>query len=110
MTTILAAEINIERQEGDTAGIVIELPEIINLPGKNIHLEVFDKSLRSVFAKTSWAVDGQTVSCDITEADTKGKAGRHRYEFQVWDAQKVYTTLRGEFLVHPERIKAVRHE
>ncbi len=116
MTTlsIIAANIPIERQEGDTAMLEIEVPEIINMDGKNIHFAVF-KGRISIFdkinddEKSDWTVDGQDISTKLEETDTKGYAGKWLYELEVWSGTNVYTILRGDFTITAELIKDIRH-
>lgn len=109
MKTILAADIDIVRQEGDTSKLEIEIPELITLPGRSIHFEVFDKAGNTIFKKTTWNVSGQQIDCEILESDTKGKAGNHRHEMEIFDSNVVYTIMRGSFDIIPERIKPTRH-
>ncbi len=113
--SILADEITITRQEGDTSAIEIEVPEIISLAGRNIHFEVF-KGREGIFKKVNygdrqdWTVTGQEIETRLDEADTKGHAGKWRYELEVWDADYVYTILKGDFIIERELITKTRHE
>jgi hypothetical protein len=116
MTTlsIIAADIPIRRQEGNTAMLEIEVPEIINMAGKSIHFAVF-KGRSVIFEKinhddrTDWTVTGQDISTKLNESDTKGSGGNWHYELEVWSGTNVYTIMRGDFVIIPERIKNVRH-
>ncbi len=101
----------ITRQEGDTSKIRVTVPDAITLSGRTIHFEVRDRARNIVFEKSGadWTVTGQIAEADVSEADTKGKRGKHRYEMQVWDSNVVLTILKGTFTVEAELIKESRH-
>lgn len=111
---ILAAEIAIKRQEGDTSDLVINVPSAFDPASYNIHFEVF-KSGKGIFKKINhgatqdWSISGQDITARIKEIDTKGHPGRWRYELELWDTNSVNTILRGEFEIVPQMIKERRH-
>lgn len=109
--TIIAANIDITIQEGNTALLEIEFPEIFNIVTLNIHFEAFNSSGKSIIKKLNedWQVAGQTIKTKITETETRGKSGTHRYELQLWNSSVIYSTIEGNVIVKPQRIKALRH-
>jgi hypothetical protein len=110
MTTILIAEeIHITRQEGDTATLRFIVPEVVSLVGRNIRLEVRTRAKELVFRKqgADWTVAGQNISANMLATDTRGYSGKHRWELQVNIAQtEVITIGRGNFTIEPELITA----
>jgi hypothetical protein len=112
--SIIPAEIPIRRHEGNTSMLEIEIPDIINMTGKNIHFAVF-KGREIIIEKvkdglqSDWNVFGQLITAKLSESDTKGKAGNWQYELEVWSGDDVYTILQGDFAIIPVRIKNVRH-
>ena len=116
MTTlsIIAANIDLSAQEGDTRMLEIEVPAIINMAGKNIHFAVF-KGRQVLFEKindgtrSDWTVTGQDIETKIEEEDTWERSGKWRYELEVWSGNNVYTIMKGDFTIEPQLIRIKRH-
>lgn len=109
-TYLIEEDIALERQEGDSAALRFLVPDIISLTGMTIRFEV--KTRRTprdlIFAKQGnvWTVSGQVITASMAPADTRGKAGVHRWECQINNAlsTKLITIGRGNFTITPELI------
>lgn len=108
-TFLIKREITITRQEGDTADVVIVVPEVINMANYDARFSVKDSNGRTVFDKKSenaeLTISGQTITIPLLIADTKRKAGKHRWELQITNATEVITIGRGVFVIVNELIK-----
>ena len=103
-TFLIGSEININRQEGDTADIVFTMPTILDLSlfaevkfqVKNATKSVFTKSLTD----NTITVNGQTITIPLLVADTTNKAGTHRWELEISnDTPEVITIAKGNFTI-----------
>ena len=108
-TYLIKREITITRQEGDTADVVIVVPEVINMENYNARFAVKDNIGKTVFEKKSenseMTITGQTITIPLLVADTKKKAGKHRWELQITNENEVITIGRGFFVIVNEIIK-----
>ena len=108
-TYLIKREITITRQEGDTADVVIVVPEVINMENYNARFAVKDNIGKTVFEKNSenseMTITGQTITIPLLVADTKKKAGKHRWELQISNETEVITIGRGVFVIVNELIK-----
>lgn len=107
-TYLIKREIQIARQEGDTADVVVVVPDVIDMGNYQARFVVKDSSRRAVIDKKSvdgvLTVTGQTITIPLLVADTKGKAGKHRWELQLTNATEVITIGRGAFVIINEII------
>ncbi len=110
-TVIISKETPIVREEGSTSAIELEVPATISMTGLSAHLKVVQHMTQKVILeKTSWNITGQEMWVALSEADTLGKAGNHRYELVVYNANdKRVTIMRGPFTIRPTLIKTAKH-
>jgi hypothetical protein len=102
---LIKKEIDITRQEGDTFDVRFIIPEILTLTAFSVvKFNVYTGNGKSVFERTMIAT-GQTVETIFAPAETKGKAGRYRWELQVDTQGSIYTIGKGNFTINPELIK-----
>lgn len=108
-TFIIGSEINISRQEGDTADIVFTVPSILNLDlftevkfqVKNATKTIFSKSLTD----NNLTVLSQTITIPLAVADTANKTGTHRWELEISnDTPEVITIAKGNFTIIKQSI------
>ena len=108
-TFLIKREITITRQEGDTADVVIVVPDVINMTNYQARFSAKDSNGRTVFDKKSenaeLTISGQTITVPLLIADTKRKAGKHRWELQITNENEVITIGRGVFVIVNELIK-----
>lgn len=107
-TYLIDKEIEIIRQEGDTADIVIEAPPFFDISGATVRFKVKDAD-GIAFTKDSedCTIEDQVLSIPIEPADTRGKAGRYRWELQFQKPATFGTVTagRGTFVIIAEQIK-----
>lgn len=103
---IITQEITITRQEGDTGVLQFVVPNILNPANFDITFQVWRMSRENslLFKKEDWTVEGQQITTSLTEADTKGFAGRWRWEMQFTSAVEIITVGRGAFEIIKELI------
>jgi len=110
-TYLIANEITITRQEGDTADIEFELDEVLDISTLNPYFSV--QTYKGIEILTKEPADflkiGQELTCFITEEDTKGKAGNYRWELELVNGSTVITVGRGDFIIVKELITETRH-
>lgn len=109
-TYLIKKEKPITRQEGDTAEVVVVVPDVIDMGSYEVQFKVTDSSRRAVFSKSSGAgtitVSGQTVTIPIAADDTKRKPGKHSWEMQITNnTPEVITIGRGPFVIVGEMIR-----
>jgi len=109
-TYLIKKEKTITRQEGDTADIVIVVPDVLDMANYDAEFKVFSTQRRELISKKtaagSAAKDGQTITIPLASADTKGQAGKHRWEMQlVNDTPEVITVGRGAFIIEREYVR-----
>lgn len=108
---LIKSEKTITRQEGDCpAPIVMIVPDVVDMLNYNVKFEVHNSSMRRIISKSTEAgtvtVDGQTITIPLTEADTKGRPGKHKWEIQFYNnTPEIITAGRGPFVVTNENIK-----
>jgi hypothetical protein len=106
MPTYLKANINLTRQAGDIADIVIIVPEALNMTGRTVNFRVTDKAGRILIKNPAGlTIEAQTITIPLLPVDTKGKAGSHNYEVEVVNQQGPITILAGTFTITKELIK-----
>lgn len=100
-TYLIKSDITITRQEGDVADIVITVPVLLSMTGKTAKFSVFDTNNKAIIAKTTGTltIDGQVITIQLLPADTLRKAGKHRWELEVVDANGPITIGRGPFVI-----------
>jgi hypothetical protein len=109
-TYLIKKEITITRQEGDSADIVIVVPNVIDMSLYDAQFQVRDTTLRRlIISKTSNAgisIAGQTLTIPLATDDTKNKAGKHRWELQLSNnTPEIITIGRGTFIIVNELIR-----
>jgi hypothetical protein len=108
-TYLIKREITITRQEGDTADVVIVVPDVIDMGNYEAHFSVKDNSRRTVMNKETGNgtayVSGQTITIPLAATDTKNKPGKHRWELQLTNETEVITIGRGNFVIVNEIIR-----
>jgi len=112
-TYLISSEITITRQEGDTADIVFTGPgasvidftnytEVTFAVKTNGQTAVFEKSI----SEGTISKNEQVITIPLLSADTKGKAGTHRWEMQISNATpEIITIGKGRFVITSEIIK-----
>ncbi len=110
-TVIVKKQTPIEREEGSTNAIELTVPQVISMTGLSAHMKVIrPKTAEVILEKTNWNIDGQEIWVALSESDTLGKAGNHRYELIVYNASdKRQTIMRGPFTIRPTLIKTPKH-
>lgn len=102
---LIKREFELVRQEGDYADVSFVVPDVLELvAGSTAKFQVSASTGRVMISK-DMTVNGQNLSAVLDPADTKGKAGKHRWELQVIIDNKPYTIGRGNFEIKPESIK-----
>lgn len=108
-TYLIKKEYDITRQEGDTADVVIIVPDILDMQDYQAQFAVKSNMGETIFdkktAEGTATKTGQTITVPIAPADTKGKPGKYRWELQVTKINEVITIGRGVFLIVRELIK-----
>jgi hypothetical protein len=108
-TYLVRAPKQITRHEGDLADISIIVPEILSLAVYGVRFQVKDSSGRSIFRKdtadATITVAGQTANIALLPADTKGRAGNHKWEAELYNQNGPITIGYGQFVINPELIK-----
>lgn len=109
-TYLIEDDTALVRQEGDTADLEIEVPNILDMTlfdevkflAVRRGVNTIEKSLSS----GTITVNGQIVHMLFNEEDTKGKAGEHRWEIEASNTtpRRVVTFARGELEIIKERI------
>jgi len=112
MATYLKTDVEITRQEGDTADIVFvveDAPTGISLTGfTEIIFAAFHRGTE-IFRKTlsgaTLSVLSQTITIPLLVADTKGYAGDCDWELEISNSTPlVYTIAGGTLIIKKERI------
>ena len=105
---IISKEINITRQEGDTADVVFNVPSILDMsPFTEVKFQVKSGSATIIsksLSGSSISVSGQVITIALAASDTKGKASG-RWELEVSADSDIKTIGRGDFNIIPELIK-----
>jgi hypothetical protein len=108
-TYLVRAQKTITRHEGDIADISFIVPEILSLTGYGVRFHVKDSSGRSIMRKDTAdgtiTVAGQTANIALLPADTKGKAGTHKWEAELYNQSGPITIGYGPFVINAELIK-----
>lgn len=108
-TYIISREIDLTRQEGDTADIVFVVPAALDM---DLFTEVkflavkrgVDTIDKSVSGGTI-TVSDQTITIPLLAADTKSKSGEHKWELEVSNATpEIITIGKGTLTVTKELI------
>ena len=109
-TYLKAPAITIKRQEGDTPDLEMEITGI-DISTFDIYFAVFRKNGEQLIEKklTDWVKDGQFITAHFSEADTKGKAGRHDWEMEIVNESTIITICGGNFIIDGQLIKTSRH-
>lgn len=107
-TYLIETEIDIRRQEGDDADIVIEAPPFFDISGASVRFKVKGAD-GIIFAKDTidCTILNQILSIPIAPIDTRGKAGKYRWELQ-FNKPATFGTVtagRGNFTIIAEQIK-----
>lgn len=110
MTTyLIKREISITRQEGDTADVVVVVPEILDMNSYSAQFQVRDTNRRTLFNKSSEdgtiQISGQTITIPLLPEDTKNRPGKHRWELQIASQTQLITIGRGNFSIIHEIIR-----
>jgi hypothetical protein len=110
MTTYkIAKDITIERQEGDTGNIEIHISPVFDLTDKLIRFHVYSSSARLILKKENadFVRNEQVITCQLTEADTQRKSGKHRWELEIrnTDGSNITTLGRGAFIIIPSILR-----
>ena len=109
MATILAAKLNLVRQEGDTADLVIEVPEAIDMTDATVKFGIYDDLGEVIVEKSSEEdeieLDGQIIMVPVLSEDTEGFAGTHNYELEITVQGAIITILKGKIDVEKEYLK-----
>lgn len=97
MTTYnISRELPIERQEGDSSDLTINVPPVLDLTGFTARFQVRSLSDKLILSK-SVTPQGQTLLFEFTPEDTRLKPGSHRWELEVTQGERVITIGRGPF-------------
>lgn len=108
-TYIISKEIDLTRQEGDTADIVFVVPATLDMGlftevkflAVKRGVDTIDKSV----SDGTITVDGQTITIPLLIADTKSKSGEHKWELEVSnDTPEIITIGKGLLTVTKELI------
>jgi uncharacterized protein YjbK len=104
---IITAEIEIERQEGDTGSIVLTVPAVLDPSDYTITFSVKERKGTTIFTKTDtdWIRASQQITCYLAAVDTKGYAGNHEWELQFTSSTEIITVGRGCFKIIKEVIQ-----
>jgi 2-keto-4-pentenoate hydratase/2-oxohepta-3-ene-1,7-dioic acid hydratase in catechol pathway len=102
-TYLIANEIDITRQEGDTADIVFTVPETLSITGATAIFQVTDAKGNIIMTKTPTPV-GQVITVPLAPTDTKGYYGSKLWELQITKSGSIYTIGKGNFIIVKERI------
>lgn len=111
-SSYIAAEINLERQEGDTGSIPFIFPDAITLADfAEVIFQVWrsgevviDKRLSNSDGEV--VVDGQNLTIVLNPADTVGHKGVNKYEIQLSGDlnSQVITVVKGNLTILKELI------
>jgi len=107
-TYLISEEVNITRQEGDTADIVITVPSTITLSDfTEIKMQVKNGNnlmMGKTLSGETITVNGQTITIPLLTTDTKNKSGLHRWELELSSTTQTITIARGNFTIIKEII------
>lgn len=109
-TYLIKKEYDITRQEGDTADVVIVVPDVIDMQNYDVQFSVKSNMGVTIFDKKTAdgtiTVAGQTITIPLLATDTKDNPGKYRWELQISNnTPEVITIGRGVFLIVRELIK-----
>lgn len=102
-TYLIANEIDITRQEGDTADIVFTVPVSMSLSGATVIFQVLDNKGNVLIEKTPTPA-GQNITVLLEPTDTKGHYGNKRWELEITKTGNIYTIGKGDFIIVKEQI------
>jgi hypothetical protein len=101
-TFLVKQEKTIIRQEGDTADVVFNLPEIIDPSEYEIKFSLFSNVAQGtiLFSKTDEIiVEGQQITVPILPADTLNKQGEKYWELSIETSEVKHTIGKGIFKI-----------
>lgn len=107
-TYLIGSETTITRQEGDSADIVMVVPDTLDMDSyPNVKLQV--KTTKGVLlidkaTGSGISVTGQTITVTLNPVDTKNRSGRHKWECEINDGTNYITIARGPFEIEAELI------
>lgn len=117
MSTWLAQNVTLNRQEGDDSDIVLDIDPIIDLSAAEIKLQVWtnpvdaDVERELIFEKDNDVIGGievdeQIITVTIIPEDTKGFSGVQKWELQIKDdlLYGTKTIAKGKFNIISELI------
>ena len=106
-TYLIAEEIEIKRQEGNSASLVFQVPKEeeggFDIMPLNVEFEVRDRKGNEVFIKgnTHWikSENTNTLYTKLKPQDTNGKAGIHRWYLKLYNSLDSWDIGRGDFRI-----------
>lgn len=109
-TYLVQSSISITRHEGDIADVVFTIPNPpLDITGYGVRFWVKDSSGRTIIRKdtvdATITVAGQLVTIPLLPADTKGHAGKHSWESEIYDINGPITIGYGPFVINAELIR-----
>lgn len=110
-TYIVAQELEIVRQEGDTCDVKFTVPETLSIDGYRVNFMVRSVDGEIIIDKSTDGdrgidVENQDITVSIDPEDTGQRSGTHRWELEI--SGGVYGTItigRGDFVIMESIIK-----
>jgi len=107
-TYIIGEEIHIRRQAGDNADLEVIVPNQLPITGADVTFKLRDPDGVTLFTKTTTdcTIIQQTITIPFLPSDTRGRAGKHRWELQLQKPTDYGTVTigRGDFNIIKEEI------